>query len=181
MPEKKTKKKRNVRAVVAAVASLAVIGGFVAGFFALRNALTSKYSVDKESEEQKCFFVGTFKDEDYPITVHVSMISPDGSLRDRTLQQKDFVYNTSGQQSSDTLWCDLKEFAAEATGGKRIDKWIEDGGQILFDSAQNGSVSETKDCSWGGGAYLIHNPDDDMKITVEYVPVTVYITEDYVL
>ena len=179
MAEKK--KKANVRGIVAAAASLIVVGGFVAGFFALRNALTSKYSVDKEAEQQKCFFVGTFVDDDYPIHVHVSLISPDGSLRDRTLQKKDFNYNTSGQQSTETVWCDLASFAAEATGGKRIDDWIEQGGQILFDATQNGQTSETKDCSWGGGAYLVHNPDGKMEITVEYVPVTVYIAEDYVL
>lgn len=169
------------RAIIGGIFISLTVGGLIAGYFALDKTLSKKYSVDLEAEEAKAFFVGTYVDENYPISVHVSLVSPVGTIHEKNLVTKDFNFNTSGQQSAETIWCNLTDFAAEATGGERLDTWIELGGKIRFDSTRNGATSVVKTCNWGGGSYLVNAPDDDGGLKVTYAPVSLYIVEDYVL
>ena len=170
----------NKKTIIGVVIIALTAAGIVAGYFGLKNVLESRYGIDVDEESQKAFYVGTYADEKYPISVHVALITPQGNLHERTLSGKDFNFNTSGQQSVDTIWCNLTDFAAEATGNARIDEWIGKGGVIRFDSTQAGKTSVAKECSYGGGAYLVHGPKDDGNLVVEYNTVSIYVPEDYV-
>jgi len=165
--------------VLAACLALALGAGIITGGSFLRNKLNGMGSVDLAGEEQKCLFVGTYKQRGgYDVSVIVKMTSPGLTPVSKTIAPGDFDYNTSGQQSDLTRWIDLKDWAMKITSNTRIDKWIEGGGVLEFCSMCGAVESAFRKVKNGGGSYFVSEPKEDGTCRVHYDTVVLQIPEE---